>query len=61
MLLTLQEWIRQKDVLTFKIRGDLVDFLLRFLLSLKELADGLAGKAELHLQGYTPWVDTLQR
>lgn len=43
-----------KDVLTFKVYGDLVSFLLRFLLSLKELADGLIGKAKLCLQGYTP-------
>ena len=61
MPLMLQNRIQQDDALTFKIRGDLVSFLLRFLLSLKELADGLTGKAELHLQGYTPRADTLQR
>ena len=42
MLLTLQERIRQKDVLMFNIYGDLVGFLLYLLLSLKELADDLA-------------------
>ena len=49
MLLTLQERIRQDDGLTFKIHGDLVGFLLCFLLSLEELADGLAGESKLHL------------
>jgi hypothetical protein len=38
-----------KDVLTFRVHGDLVGFLLRFVLSIKELADDLVGKAKFHL------------
>jgi hypothetical protein len=38
-----------KDVLTFKVHGDLVGFLLSFVLSIKELADDLMGKTEFHL------------
>ena len=61
MLLMLRKLIQQDDTLTFKIRGDLVSFLLCLLFSFKELADGLTGESELHLQGYTSQADVLQR
>lgn len=51
-----------KGILTFKIPGDLIGFLLRLLLLL-ELGNGLTGKAELHLQMYTrqvTYTDNLQ-
>ena len=41
-----------KDVLTFKIYGDLLGLLLYLFLLLLELGDGLTRKAELHLQIY---------
>ena len=61
MLLTLQKMINKMMHLRSRSAVTFISFLLRFLFSFKELADGLIGESELHPQGYTSQADVLQR